>query len=127
MESDDLASAPHTRNYNAARCGLRRLGRVLGDVAGGTRDLCRIERNDHDLAPPAKRSALRSESDLTRSGAHNPFEHRGRAFAWRIDSGVARAVNADDHVEVDDSAPLELRSLHEPNTRDVAEPIATHA
>jgi hypothetical protein len=127
MESDDLASAPHPRNYSAARCGLRRLGRVLGDVASGARDLCRIERNDHDLATPSNQSAVRLELDLTRSGAHNPFEHRRRALAGRVGSGVARAVDADDDMEVHDSAPLEFGCFYEPNTRDVTEPIARHA
>jgi hypothetical protein len=126
MESDDLASAPHPRNYNAARCGLGRLGRVLGDVASSPRDLGRVERNDRDLATPSNLSAGRLELAFTRSGAHNPFEHRRRALAGRVGSGVAWAVDADDDVEVDNSAPLELRSLHEPNTRDVAEPVARY-
>jgi hypothetical protein len=126
VESDDLASAPHPRNYNAARCGLGRLGRVLGDVASSPRDLGRVERNDRDLATPSNLSAGRLELAFTRSGAHNPFEHRRRALAGRVGSGVAWAVDADDDVEVDNSAPLELRSLHEPNTRDVAEPVARY-
>jgi hypothetical protein len=125
LEIDDVARSTQTRKQEPIGRDLRRLGGVLRYVPGGSADVVLRETDYLELRAPANALAGGGYLNGLDGALDHALEQLRRAAARWLRTGVARAVEPNDCVVVNDTTPLELGGLHEPHAHDVAQSVTS--
>src|SRR5438105_3071432 len=102
LECDQLSEGAHAWEQQPVGGNLGRLGRVLGDVAGGAANLAEVEPDDLELASPANALPVQVQLGASDRASDDALEQSARAQRrWLGQDVLAGAVEPDHGVVVD--------------------------